>query len=295
MSKAFIEPGETILLIGDTGDGKTAQIGELAEHLKITTGLGSRIYTADSGRAWRTVAPHEKLGIIDVVELLPTDDPHVWLNNAVQGNVRSADGKGWVPGKPVAMNAFEGFTSIGGRLMDHVAKQAAHGQHKGGEERFVLNTGVGKVASNNRTDYNLVQLTLRDRAQQSMMLNSVIVWTAALSRAQDEGMTTVLGPLLVGSAMSAIAPMWFQYTFRVAAFPTTNTTPRHVLYLEDHVDSSAGSAKGLGNARVPLAGRTAVPFSIEPASIVKALEQLKKRGDEAVEEIAKRVGITVAK
>jgi energy-coupling factor transporter ATP-binding protein EcfA2 len=294
MSSPVINAGETILLIGDTGDGKTAQIGELAEHLKSTTGLPSRIYTADTGRAWMTVKPHVDLGIIEVVELLPSDDPHVWLNAAVNAQVR--DGNKWVPGKPVAMNVFEGFTSIGAALMGHIQRQAASGAHKAGEERFVLQTGAGKIASNNRTDYNLIQGRLRDFSQQSMILNSVVVWTAALNRAQDEGMTTVLGPQLVGNALTAYVPMWFQYTFRVAAIPQAGQAPRHVLYIEDHLDQQAGMAKGLGNARVPLAGEaTKVPFSIEPASIVKALTLLKERQEAAKAEIAKRVGITVTK
>lgn len=286
--------GETLLLIGDTGDGKTALVGELAERLFVDTGLPSRIYTADSGRAWATVKPYVKLGIIEVVELLPDDDPHTFLNEAVQGKVR--EGAKWAAGKPVACNSFEGFTSFGFQMLLDVQKKAASGAKLSGEDRFTLQTGAGKIASNNRTDYNLIQGRLRDFAQRSMLLQSAIIWTAALNRGQDEERSTVLGAQLVGNAMTAYVPMWFQYTFRVAAIAQPGQSPRHVLYLEDHIDSSAGMAKGLGNARTPLrGGDVKVPFSIEPASLVEALEKLKGREQAAEAEIAKRVGLNTAK
>jgi hypothetical protein len=81
----------------------------------------------------------------------------------------------------------------------------------------------------------------------------------------------------------------------VASIPAPGVAPRHVLYLEDHLDAQAGMAKGLGNARVPLAGaEKVVPFSVEPASIVKALTLIKERNEAAKAEIARRVGLKIA-
>ena len=186
--------------------------------------------------------------------------------------------------------------TVGFAMLLDVQKKAATGAKLSGEERFTLQTGAGKISSNNRTDYNLIQGRLRDFAQRSMLLNSAIIWTAALNRGQDEERTTVLGAQLVGNAMTAYVPMWFQYTFRVAAIAQPGQSPRHVLYLEDHIDSAAGMAKGLGNARTPLRGaEVKVPFSIEPASLVEALEKLKGREQAAEAEIAKRTGLTATK
>lgn len=296
----IIRPGEAILLIGDSGDGKTAQFGELAEAVFAETREPARLYMWDQGGAWETVQPQIELGIIDLIRWVPGLDPWAFANAAVQGMVPTNFKRGapCVPagwGKPTAapLFGFEGLTSLGDAFMNDITVKAAKGQHKGGEDRFTLMTEGGKVSSNNRTDYNLVQLKLRDLCWQSQTLSGAIVWTAALNRSQDEGMATVLGPQLVGKAMTADVPRWFKYTFRVAAIPAAGAAPRHVLYLEDHIDGSAGMAKGLGNARVPLSGGDAkVPFSIEPASIVQAFTLLNARKVSAKAEIAKRVGLT---
>ena len=295
MASSIIGPGESILMIGDSGDGKTAQFGELAEHLFAETKQPARLYMFDQGGAWETVKPHIELGIIELVRWMPGTDPWAFANAAVNGQVLDPAKKVWVPGKPAPLYGFEGLSSLGDAFMNDITKKAASGAHKGGEDRFTLNTEGGKVSSNNRTDYNLVQLRLRELCWQSQTLPGAAFWSAALNRSQDEGMTTILGPQLVGKAMTADVPRWFKYTFRVAAIPAPNAAPRHVLYLEDHLDAQAGMAKGLGNARVPLAGaEKVVSFSIEPASIVKALKQIKERKEAAKAEIARRVGLKTA-
>jgi hypothetical protein len=96
----------------------------------------------------------------------------------------------------------------------------------------------------------------------------------------------------VGKALSEQIPRWFKYTFRVNAIPSASGEPEHVLFLEDHKDTTAGGAKGLGNARLPLAGASVkVPYKISPASIVQALEAISKRRDTAKSDIKKRLGL----
>lgn len=293
MSGSIIGAGESVLIIGDTGDGKTAMFGELAEYQYAQTKQPARLYMFDQGGAWETVKPHIELGIIELVRWTPGIDPWAFANAAVQGAV--IKGSMVEKGKPASLYGFEGLSSLGDAFMNDITKKAGSGAHKGGEDRFTLKTEGGNVTSNNRTDYNLVQLRLRDLCWQSQTLPGPVMWSAALNRSQDEGMATVLGPQLVGKAMTADVPRWFKYTFRVAAIPVSNAAPRHVLYLEDHLDAQAGMAKALGNARVPLAGGDkAVPFSIEPASIVKALTAIKERNEAAKTEIARRVGLKIA-
>jgi hypothetical protein len=295
VSTSIIGPGESVLVIGDTGDGKTAMFGELAEYQFALTKQPARLYMFDQGGAWETVKPHIELGIIELVRWMPGMDPWAFANAAVQGQMFDPARKAWTPGKPAPLYGYEGLSSLGDAFMNDITKKAASGAHKGGEDRFTLQTEGGKVTSNNRTDYNLVQLRLRELCWQSQTLPGAVMWTAALNRSQDEGMVTVLGPQLVGKAMTADVPRWFKYTFRVASIPAPGVAPRHVLYLEDHLDAQAGMAKGLGNARVPLAGaEKVVPFSVEPASIVKALTLIKERNEAAKAEIARRVGLKIA-
>src|SRR4051812_2431601 len=93
MENLFSDPDDTFLLYGDTGSGKTAQLGEVAEHIHAATGKPSLLNTADRG-GWKAVLkPLLNLGIIEAESLL-VGDPFVALNAATQG--KRLVNKAWV-------------------------------------------------------------------------------------------------------------------------------------------------------------------------------------------------------
>ena len=286
----------TILLIGSTGSGKTAQIGEVAEHYKVEHGLNTRLYSWDPG-GWVTVRPYVELGIIDVVQAV--GDPWTWLTHAVKGDRFEANK--WVPGvdPKVGLYCFEGMTSLSNSLMTWMSNEAAKGVNigGGGSYSFVAGTPgqeVRKIGSNNMTHYGVAQQEVYNKALQSQILPGTILWTAIDSVGQDDAVGGVIGPQLAGNAKTGQGPTWFKYTMRLAVEVNVGMDPKHVLYLDHHADMAAkGMAKGIANTRVPLAGSDVakVPNRIEPASVVQALKLLEARQGAAKDAIKARLGL----
>jgi hypothetical protein len=96
----------------------------------------------------------------------------------------------------------------------------------------------------------------------------------------------VLGPLVVGEALTGQLPRWMDYTFRCAV-----SGGKYHLHLSAHTDPQLGPRTVvLSNSRLPKAGKeVTVPASIEPASLVEALRVLTAREAAAAEELNKRI------
>jgi hypothetical protein len=287
----------TILLYGRTNSGKTAQAGVLAEYVKKTTGKNTRLYTADKGGT-RTVTPYIKMGIIEPVEIGATD-PWIFLNQAAKGNVRDANGK-WVKGdlSNIGLIVFESFRSFAEELLMWEAGKAADGVNIGGGVNISFTVqGDGetlKVGGSNQSHYKVVQDRMTTEIWASQRLNvPYIMWTSSVSK--DEGIISsgkILGPDVIGKALTEEVPRWFSYTYRIDVLPAAAGKPeRHLLYLGTHQDVNAGNAAALGNLRMPLDAPKLVQLIIEPADIVKAIELSEGGCDPAVEAIKKRLAM----
>jgi hypothetical protein len=287
---------KTVLLYGDSGDGKTALVGEMAEWVRAKEGKRTRLASSDRG-GLETIRPYVDLGIIEVVEL-GESDPWVWLNKVSRGYVR--EGGKWIldpkRNAEIGLWAFEGMTSIADALMQSLAVKASQGTNVGGGGNVNFSvTAEGetvKIGGNNQAHYGVVQTRIVEEVWQSQRLPGWCLWTAAAKRDEDPNAAgKVLGPAIAGKALTGEVPRWFVYTFRVAAVPgAAGTAERHILYLGDHQDINSGGAKGLGNTRVPL-DAPKLPATIEPASVVKAVELIQASYDPAVAAIKKRLGI----
>ena len=286
----------TVLLYGRTNAGKSAQLGELALHVRKTTGKITRLYNSDRG-GLDTIQSFIDEGIIDVVEI-GDSDPWIFLNKSVRGMVRDVNGK-WVAGKNdnIGMFAFESMTSIADALMADMVIKAAQNVNIGGGANISFNvSGDGeslKVSGSNMAHYMTAQARIKEEvwASQKLMAD-YILWTAGASKDEDpEASGKVVGPAVVGKAMTAEIPRWFNLTFRLDCLPAMAGKPeRHLLYLGNHQDSNAGNATGLGNIRMPLDAPPITSNVIEPASIVKAIELIDKSSDLAREALKKRLG-----
>lgn len=287
----------SVLLYGRTRSGKTTQIGQLAEKVFLLTGLRTRLYTTDRG-GFGPIQPYIDLGIIEVIPQLDTD-PWIFLNKAVRGFVRDSAGK-WVPGAPenLGVVAFESMTSHADNLMNDLAKKAAMGVNIGGAANISFTvSGDGesaKVGGANQAHYQVVQGRITEEVWESQKLpvGSYVMWTASVSKDDDTTASgKVLGPQVVGKALTSEVPRWFNLTFRIDALPAQNGKPeRHILYLGNHMDVNAGNAVGLGNTRIPLDAPALAAHTIEPASISKALDLIDGGYDVALETIRKRLG-----
>lgn len=287
-------PAKTILTYGRSGSGKSTLATELAEHVKVTTGKNTRVYTADKGGVG-PMLPYIELGIIELVEQQGTD-PWVFLNKAVRGFVRDANGK-WIQkdNSNIGLYVFESMTAFAEALMTSLAEKAAQGVNVGGSANVNFSvSGDGetlKVGGSNMAHYNIVQNRLTEEIWMSQKLPAdYVLWTASVSKDDDSSSNTkVLGPQVVGKALTAEIPRWFSWTFRLDVIPAQQGKPeKHVLYLGSSLDVAAGNATSLGNVRLPL-GAAPLPTSIEPASLVKAIQMIESAQQEAIDRIKTRL------
>jgi GTPase SAR1 family protein len=290
-------PKQTLLVYGRSNSGKTAQVGRLAEHVYKKTKKFTRLATSDKG-GLDTIRPYVDLGIIQPIEL-GESDPWIWLNQVVRGNVRDAAGK-WIPGKndDIGLFAFESLRSIAEAMMSSMARKAGEGISIGGGSNISFSVqGDGqqlKIAGGNMAHFGVAQQRVTDEVWESQKLNAeYILWTSSVSKDEDATASgKVLGPDVIGKALTAEVPRWFQRTFRMDVFPAQGGKPeRHVLYLGSHVDVGAGNAAGLGNLRLPLDATPLTQTTIEPADLVRALELLEAGKGQATEQIKKRLGL----
>lgn len=285
----------TILLYGRTRSGKSTQIGLLAEDIYRRTKKITRLATADRGGVG-PIQPYIDLGIIELIEQGSTD-PWIFWNKVVRGFSRDTTGK-WIAGDNgnVGMFAFESLTAFGDSLMNSMAIKASENQNIGGGANISFQvSGDGeslKISGNNMAHFGVAQNRITDEVWTSQRLEApYVLWTASVSKDDDQAASgKVLGPQIVGKALTAEVPRWFNLTFRIDAIPAqSGKAERHLLYLGNHMDVTAGNAVGLGNTRTPLdAGE--LPPTIEPANIVKALSLIEGGHEKALEVIRKRLG-----
>lgn len=283
----------TILMYGRTRSGKTSQLGELAKYVKLNLNKKSLIYTIDKGGVG-PLMPLVDLGIIDIV-LQEDTNPFMFLSKASRGQVR-VNGK-WVPAdmSQYGMVAGESLTGFGDGLMLDLADKASQGINIGGGANVNFSvTSDGetlKVGGSNMAHYGIVQTRILDEVLRSQKLPvDYVVWTASASKEEDMNAGgKVIGPAVVGKALTSELPRQFDLCFRLDCLPAQQGKPeRHIIYLGNSLDVAAGNAVSLGNTRIPLGGPE-LPSTIEPASIIKVLELINDAEQKAKEAIEKEL------
>lgn len=282
-----------ILIVGDTGSGKTSQLGLLAEYIKATEGKDTVVFSGDKGGI-QPLRPHIELGFVKVVSYDRSIDPWIWISHVVRGEVK-VGGKWLRDLTNIGLTANEGLTAFSElmlmNLSEHSAKHSSTAV--GGESAWSFTANEGgeslAIASNTQSHYGLVQLRIMHEIWQAEQ-GTPSIWTAILARSTDP--TTaggILGGQTVGSKQGHNLPRWFDMTFRINAQPVEGGPPKHSLYLSTHLDKQAKGAKVIANARLPLAGDAQVDLVIEPADIVKALLQIRRKNVTAKDAIQQRI------
>lgn len=278
--------GVTIALYGDTGTGKTTQIGEYAKWRMKEATKTTCLVTADLG-GYQTLNPHVSLGFVRPIPILNgADDPWVEINDAVEGRfLEPTDG----------VVAFDSGTSMGEKLLSAITKDPRQiGQQK--TQRFTVASKDGRalqVGANNESHYGLVQGFLLDAIWRSTFLVEKgvdVIWTFSLDRSEKTDAIGVVGPKLAGHALTASIPKWFLYTFRLVSTPVAGAPPRHSLYLQEQPDLG-GVGMSFANARYPLDAEVPLPAVVEPASVVEALRLIQDGERQAKEAIMREVGL----
>ena len=290
----MVQAKRVILLYGRTRSGKTSQIGEMAKMVRIKLGKKSLVYTIDKG-GLGPITPHVKAGIIDVVNIDNTD-PWIFMNKAATGMMRDKDGK-WVKANldDYGMIAFESLTGFSDAFMNSLAEKAAQGVNIGGQANvnFLVQDGTEslKIGGSNMGHYNVVQTRILTEFWASQKLNvPFILWTASATRDEDPNASgKVIGPAVAGKALTSELPRHCDLCFRIDCTPAQGgKEEEHILYLGNSLDLAAGNATSLGNTRVPM-GAKALPATIKPASLVKALELIEAAEKEAEDKVMNEI------
>ncbi len=292
----------TILLYGRTNSGKSTQIGRLAEHVYATTKRKTRLYTADRGGIG-PIEHYVDLGLIDVVPQGATD-PWVFLHKAVRGYVRDGKTGKWVlhpdENATIGCYAFESIRSIAEALLADLVRRMGQGVSIGGGPAVAFTVNADgeslKVAGGNQTIYGVVQSRMTEEIWESQRLpGQYLIWTSSVSKDEDPLLgSKVVGPDVIGRALTTDVPRWFHYTFRLDVLPARgkDAPERHLLYLGTTADESTGNSAGLGNTRRPLDAPPLPKTVIEPADIVEALTLLAKGKEEAKAAVRRRLGLS---
>lgn len=298
-------PATTILLYGRTGSGKSTQIGVLAEHVKATTGKDTRLYSADAG-GYDALAPHIELGFIQP-EYYDGGDPWIWLNRVVNGWIKR-DGK-WKLDKEanskIGFYAFESGHAIARLLKSDMEHKAANGVNIGGDTNTSFQTqGDGETLKIGTTKgfqkYSIPQTRVNEEMLVSQRLDAqYVLWTAGVSKDDDDINTTkIVGPDILGKALTTTLPQDFNYTMKIDSVPVAGgKAPRHIIYLASHQDVNSGNAVALGNIRRPIDADELKQYTVEPADIVKALKLVREDAKESAKKkiaarLANQLGIT---
>lgn len=274
--------GRTIGLFGDTGSGKTTQVGELAKDVRKR--LGKRtLYVAGDLGGYQSIAPMERAGFLEVVSFSQDSaaDPWSWVNTATSGSLLKDD---------VGLVAFDSATSMSEAILNVITKTPGQvGQQK--TQRFSVGGGL-VVGANNESHYGLVQSFLLDQIWRSTWLAAKgvdVLWTFGLDRSEKVDASLVIGPKLAGHALTSQIPKWFQYFFRMVSIPVMGAPARHLLYLQEQPDLN-GTGTSFGNPRYPLDATTELPAVLEPASLVEALSLIEQGQAEADNKLREELG-----
>jgi len=279
--------GRTVALFSDTGLGKTTQAGELAKDKFKSERKRTLYHGADYG-GHESIQPLIDIGVIDADDIGQTDDPWIWLNDAAKGKGLSPEQHGLV--------VFDSGTSIGEAILNKITKSSEQvGQQK--TQRFKVASGDTQlqIGINNEAHYGLVQTFMLDKIWESTWLTRLgvdVLWTFGIHRGESVEAEPIIGPKLVGKALTPQIPKWFNYTFRldmVPPAPGSGADPEHILILKPQVGVSG--ALSFGNARYPLAASDSLPAVIKPASIVEAFNLIEKGRQSAADNLRAELGL----
>ena len=303
--------GETILLYGDSGSGKTSQIVKLAEYIYEKHRKITRVVTWDGGGS----KPIEDSGLIEagVIKLINAlNFPYALavLKRFTRGEwiYKTKDGqKVFAPTPDAAWEkigayAFEGLSSTSDRLLDHISEQ---------DEKVVFQNARyvedgETIGTNNEGHYGLIQKEMHKAVIASKTLPvEYVMWTGHVSKAED-GRTreTAYGPQLAGKKKTLVAPGWFGSCLHIQTFEEPSEDSRYVeisrfAYYINHPDPQTG-VKYLAKARC---AASVVPELLEllPGGFValtpeqgieqylKALDQLRVAARDKTNEWKRRI------
>lgn len=289
----------TILVVGDSGAGKTSLIDSIASYVKSTTGKVTRLISGDGGK-WDSIEHAVQAGAIEPWDISQHINPFETLLYASQGYwpqstsdpaspLVAPDAKLW---ERVGAYAFEGLTGFGNIFLNALSDRGAKGEKIGENAPAAFLDGKTRFAGANPTYYGLAQRRVMDAVERSRSLPIVInYWSALQMRATDKDQNVpIFGPELVGSAKTGDIPRWFGNCLGIVQWPLQGGKSERRLYLSTYFDEKNPHVPHLcksGSIPAIVAGDVPqflplIPAHDKPWGIGAYVELAKKKQAEAV-------------
>jgi hypothetical protein len=136
---------------------------------------------------------------------------------------------------------FDGLTSMGDVVLDHMDLQRGEGLIGGEKSAFggVVVSGTHKFGGNNRADVGFGQTRAHQFVNNSLSIPYLVegpVFTALAMEATDEGGLPIVGAKLPGRAATDEASAWFGNVMETGKIPDDQGRPCFALYLRPFVD-----------------------------------------------------------
>lgn len=165
---------------------------------------------------------------------------------------------------------FDGLTSMGDVVLDHMDLQRGEGLIGGEKSAFggVVVSGSHKFGGNNRADVGFGQTRAHQFVNNSLSIPYLVegpVFTALAMEATDEGGLPIVGAKLPGRAATDEASAWFGNVAETAKTPDDQGRPCFTLLLRPFVD-----AQGRRHLLKTSASPTGVPDKlVDPAEVLQ--------------------------
>jgi len=259
--------GRVTLLYGNTGAGKTAQIGATARWMHETTGKKTILCSADGG-GWDAVDPQLVRDGVVTVEEMRDANPWVWIQTRFNRDFET----------DVGLLAIDSGTGIADALLLNASELAAQGVAVGQQAVYKLNIPKTDIVigGNNKSQYGLIQTFLLRQLAASTRVASKgidVLWTFG-EHYPDGGDEPVIGPRVCGRALTGVIPRHVRYTLRILLVPEVDGPPKHLLITAPMMEAD-GIRHCVANSRAPLG--VDIPTIIDPASLPEFYQMLPDR------------------
>ena len=244
------------LVFGRTGSTKTTQVGHMAEYIMEKYGQKTRLVSADPG-GWISIEHLCSAGIIDPVQInLQTPFPLEAITRYSMGWWPDAHGKlvkAEVP-KDVGAYAFEGLSTFSILIMSNLVSRKDIHIPDTPKESWVddkLEGGGMHWGFSGRAHYGFIQQRMYEIVTNSNHLPvHKVLWTAHETDAKDNQKRAIMGPQIIGEAMTGQCGAWFGAMLHM--FPVEKSVQADdpidkgkkisisryvpIMFLRDHID-----------------------------------------------------------
>lgn len=212
------------------------ETGETSPGVRLVPPMTTR-YTVSCRKSGETLAQLPSSHLIAPTYCTPCKTLHAVAELNVVEDVHRTKGFELVGGV-----AYDGLTSMGSLVLDHMDEARGAGQIGGEKSAFggVVISGSVKFGGSNRADVGFGQTRARQCVHNSLSIPYLVegpIFTALSMEATDEGGLPIVGAKLPGRAATDEASAWFGNVFEMGKTPDEGGAEHFTLFLRPFTDA----------------------------------------------------------